>query len=212
MTSKTFLIVGASRGIGQEFVNQLFTREDTIVYAAVRNPTAKPSSIANGHDEHPSKSSAPSEIAVEGPTADGPPVKNNSANDETFSTKLKDASITNDTAAANGSPSQKNKILTMKLDVTSNTSVAAAAASIEDSSIDVLIINAGICHFGALKDQGPESMREIMETNICGPMRIIDAFKGKMTGAKKIVVLSSRLGSIGMCWGHTCGKYSSIYL
>lgn len=36
---KTWLIVGASRGIGLELVNQILQRKDTYVFAAARNPT-----------------------------------------------------------------------------------------------------------------------------------------------------------------------------
>jgi NAD(P)-dependent dehydrogenase (short-subunit alcohol dehydrogenase family) len=36
---KTWLIVGASRGIGLEFVNQLLARDDTYTYAVARNPS-----------------------------------------------------------------------------------------------------------------------------------------------------------------------------
>jgi NAD(P)-dependent dehydrogenase (short-subunit alcohol dehydrogenase family) len=36
---QTWLIVGASRGIGLEFVNQLLARHDTFVYAVARNPS-----------------------------------------------------------------------------------------------------------------------------------------------------------------------------
>jgi len=38
MTTTTYLIIGASRGIGLEFVNQLLARENTYVYATVRHP------------------------------------------------------------------------------------------------------------------------------------------------------------------------------
>lgn len=35
---KTYLIIGASRGIGLEFVQQILARPNTYVYAAARNP------------------------------------------------------------------------------------------------------------------------------------------------------------------------------
>ena len=209
MIPETFLIVGASRGIGQEFVAQLSTRECTVVYAAVRNPAAQTESTVNDHIVSSPYLSPPLDMTVRCAAITTLPIKNPSGKDGNHSTKLKNTSVTDDTATANNPPhshSKNNSILPMKLDVTSDASVAAAAASIGDSSIDVLIINAGICHLGALKHQGPESMREIMETNICGPMRVIDAFKGKMRGAKKIVVMSSLVGSIGRCWGQPCGK------
>lgn len=40
MTETVYFITGASRGIGLEFVNQLVKRQNSIVYAAARNPSS----------------------------------------------------------------------------------------------------------------------------------------------------------------------------
>jgi len=40
MAETVYFITGASRGIGLEFIHQLVKRENTLVYAAVRNPSS----------------------------------------------------------------------------------------------------------------------------------------------------------------------------
>jgi NAD(P)-dependent dehydrogenase (short-subunit alcohol dehydrogenase family) len=53
MTETVYFITGVSRGIGLEFINQLIRRENSIVYAGVRNPSSLnqhfPSLPANLH-------------------------------------------------------------------------------------------------------------------------------------------------------------------
>lgn len=51
LPKKTWLIIGASRGIGHEFVRQLLVRGEN-VYATVRDPTGEhQSSFWTGHGE-----------------------------------------------------------------------------------------------------------------------------------------------------------------
>jgi NAD(P)-dependent dehydrogenase (short-subunit alcohol dehydrogenase family) len=40
MTETVYFITGASRGIGLEFIKQLVNRDNTIIYAGVRNPSS----------------------------------------------------------------------------------------------------------------------------------------------------------------------------
>ncbi len=63
----------------------------------------------------------------------------------------------------------------VKLDVTSATDVAAAAAALGD--VNLVINNAGIAPFGTLAgDPSLEAARAVMETNYFAPLRVANAF------------------------------------
>ena len=68
-------------------------------------------------------------------------------------------------------------ITTLRLDVTSDDSVAQACGQVmsERGHIDVLINNAGIATFGVVEDLPLEVFRETMETNYFGALRCIKA-------------------------------------
>ncbi|MBB5192828.1 NAD(P)-dependent dehydrogenase (short-subunit alcohol dehydrogenase family) [Silvimonas terrae] len=70
-------------------------------------------------------------------------------------------------------------VIPVKLDVTSDTDVAALAAEFKD--VTVLVNNAGIAQMtGFLDDNGVESARQQMETNYYGPLRLTRAFAGTL--------------------------------
>ncbi|MEV0332020.1 SDR family NAD(P)-dependent oxidoreductase [Nocardia sp. NPDC050717] len=87
------------------------------------------------------------------------------------------------------------------LDVTSDGSVAAAAASVraEGGRLDVLINNAGIGGpRTAPSGTGPDDLREVFETNVFGPIRVTNAFLPllRLSEQPRIVMVSSGIGSI----------------
>ncbi|MEO3750824.1 SDR family NAD(P)-dependent oxidoreductase [Streptomyces sp. B6B3] len=94
---------------------------------------------------------------------------------------------------------------TVQLDVTSDASVAAAAATIEaDGGLDVLINNAGIegrrpdnSIIGAA-DETADQMRHLFETNVFGTVRVTHAFLPllRRSAAPVVVNLSSGLASL----------------
>ncbi|GGP20741.1 SDR family oxidoreductase [Silvimonas iriomotensis] len=70
-------------------------------------------------------------------------------------------------------------VIPVKLDVTSDSDVAALAAELKD--VTVLINNAGIAQMnGFLDDNAMESARAQMETNYFGPLRLARAFAGTL--------------------------------
>jgi NAD(P)-dependent dehydrogenase (short-subunit alcohol dehydrogenase family) len=66
-------------------------------------------------------------------------------------------------------------VIPIRLDVTNDEDVAAAAG--EATDVTLLVNNAGIARFGAFLDDGAvDGMREHFEVNVIGPMRVARAF------------------------------------
>jgi NAD(P)-dependent dehydrogenase (short-subunit alcohol dehydrogenase family) len=90
----------------------------------------------------------------------------------------------------------------LALEVTDDRSVAEAAKALaaETGSLDALVNNAGIADgFGISPLEEPiEITRNVYEVNVFGPIRVTQAFMPllKASGAGRIVMISSELGSI----------------
>ena len=85
----------------------------------------------------------------------------------------------------------------LKFDTRDHAAITAAAASV-DEPIDVLINNAGIIgpRTNSSLDADFESFAEVLDVNVLGPLRVIQAFLPllrRATGAK-IMTISSQLG------------------
>jgi NAD(P)-dependent dehydrogenase (short-subunit alcohol dehydrogenase family) len=83
------------------------------------------------------------------------------------------------------------------IDITSDTSVAALGDRLGNTQIDVLINNAGILKRVTLEDLDFESIREQFEVNALGPLRVTHALLPLLKTGSKIVLMTSRMGSIG---------------
>jgi NAD(P)-dependent dehydrogenase (short-subunit alcohol dehydrogenase family) len=90
----------------------------------------------------------------------------------------------------------------LDLDVRSDASVEACVATLlgREGRIDVLVNNAGFMAFGESEGTSPEEAREQFETNLFGPMRLINAVLPVMRrqGRGRIVNLSSLVGLVGV--------------
>lgn len=90
----------------------------------------------------------------------------------------------------------------LALDVTSDGSIAAAKQALAGRPVDVLVNNAAI--FGPRGRQSALDMdfgawREVFEVNVYAPLRVAQAFLPNVEAGsgRKIVTISSRMGSIG---------------
>ncbi|MBF4591961.1 SDR family NAD(P)-dependent oxidoreductase [Curtobacterium sp. VKM Ac-1395] len=108
----------------------------------------------------------------------------------------------------------------LRLDVTSDASVVAAAAELEDrvGTLDVLVNNAGVS--GAFDPvtwgQDPTTididvLRGVVDTNVYGVIRVTNAMLPLLRGsdAPRIVNTSSSMGSLGRQPGPVMAVYSS---
>lgn len=97
------------------------------------------------------------------------------------------------------------------VDITSDPSVANIAQRLQDTTINVLINNAGILERVTLDDLDFESIRQQFEVNALGPLRLTKALLPLMNDGGKLVLMTSRMGSIddntsGSSYGYRMSK------
>jgi NAD(P)-dependent dehydrogenase (short-subunit alcohol dehydrogenase family) len=97
------------------------------------------------------------------------------------------------------------------IDITSDASVADLCDRLGDTAIDVLINNAGIVKRVTLEDLDFESIREQFEVNALGPLRVTHGLLPLLKAGSKIVLMTSRMGSIadntsGSSYGYRMSK------
>lgn len=83
------------------------------------------------------------------------------------------------------------------VDITSDASVAALQARLGNRTIDVLINNAGILKRVTLENIDFDSIRQQFEVNALGALRVTHALLPNLKAGSKIVLMTSRMGSIG---------------
>ena len=83
------------------------------------------------------------------------------------------------------------------IDITSDASVADLQTRLDNTPIDGLINNAGILKRVTLENLDFDSIRQQFETNALGPLRITHALLPNLKAGSKIVLMTSRMGSIG---------------
>jgi NAD(P)-dependent dehydrogenase (short-subunit alcohol dehydrogenase family) len=82
------------------------------------------------------------------------------------------------------------------VDVTSDADVAALAKRLGGTSIDVLILNAGILRGDDLEGFSFDDVRAQLEVNALAPLRVARALRPLLPTGAKIAVITSRMGSI----------------
>lgn len=82
------------------------------------------------------------------------------------------------------------------LDVTDSNSIDNLVKRVGDRKLDILINNAGILEPNNLENLDIESIRRQFEVNSLGPLRVSRAFLESMNRPGKIIIITSRMGSI----------------
>jgi NAD(P)-dependent dehydrogenase (short-subunit alcohol dehydrogenase family) len=98
-----------------------------------------------------------------------------------------------------------------KIDITSDASVTDLRDRLGDTAIDGLINNAGIVKRVTLEDLDFDSIREQFEVNALGALRVTHALLPNLKADSKIVLMTSRMGSIadntsGSSYGYRMSK------
>lgn len=83
------------------------------------------------------------------------------------------------------------------IDVSSDDDVKDLAGRLKGTPIDLLILNAGILRSDDLTDLDLASVREQIEVNAIGPLRVTSALLGNLSSGAKLALMTSRMGSIG---------------
>lgn len=97
------------------------------------------------------------------------------------------------------------------IDITSDASVADLHQRLGETDIDVLINNAGIIQRVTLEHLDFESIREQFEVNALGALRVTQALLPRLQAGAKVVMMTSRMGSIadntsGNSYGYRMSK------
>ncbi|MDY6902115.1 MAG: SDR family oxidoreductase [Cyanobacteriota bacterium] len=82
------------------------------------------------------------------------------------------------------------------VDITSDSSVSQLVKKLDGKTIDVLINNAGIIERVSLDNLDFDSIRRQFEVNAVGPLRLTQALLNNLKSGSKIIMMTSRMGSI----------------
>jgi NAD(P)-dependent dehydrogenase (short-subunit alcohol dehydrogenase family) len=82
------------------------------------------------------------------------------------------------------------------LDVTSDASVAGLDERLGDTELDLLVNNAGIMTHESLEDLDFDRIREQLEINSLGPLRVTAALLDRFRTGAKIAFITSRMSSL----------------
>ncbi len=82
------------------------------------------------------------------------------------------------------------------VDMTSDAAMASLVERLDGLPLDGLILNAGILESTGLEDLKVESLRRQFEVNALGPLRLTHALLPQLRNGSKLVLMTSRMGSI----------------
>jgi NAD(P)-dependent dehydrogenase (short-subunit alcohol dehydrogenase family) len=82
------------------------------------------------------------------------------------------------------------------VDMTNDAAMASLVERLDGIHLDGLILNAGILESTGLEDLKAESLRRQFEVNALGPLRLTHALLPQLRNGSKLILMSSRMGSI----------------
>src|SRR5437868_9876502 len=82
-----------------------------------------------------------------------------------------------------------------EVDVTSDAAVAGLARRLEGQPLSELFCNAGILRHDDLGAGQMDDVREQLEVNALGPLRVVKALRANLGAGSKIALITSRMGS-----------------
>jgi NAD(P)-dependent dehydrogenase (short-subunit alcohol dehydrogenase family) len=83
------------------------------------------------------------------------------------------------------------------VDVTADQDVADLARRLDGVRLDVVVCNAGILRGSGLEAANLDDVREQLEVNAIGPLRVTRALLPNLGAGSKLALITSRMGSIG---------------
>lgn len=97
------------------------------------------------------------------------------------------------------------------VDITSDTDIARLVKSLDGTFLDVLINNAGIIERVSLDNLDIDSIRRQFEVNALAPLKLTRALLPNLKAGSKIIIMTSRMGSIedntsGNSYGYRMSK------
>ena len=82
------------------------------------------------------------------------------------------------------------------IDITRDSDVSKLAKRLANTSIDVLVVVAGVLKHTSLDDLDFDTIRELFDVNAVGPLRVTAALTPRLVSGSKVALLTSRMGSI----------------
>ena len=82
------------------------------------------------------------------------------------------------------------------IELSDESSIAELVARLDGLPLDGVILNAGIIQSMGLVDLDPEGIRRQFEVNALAPLLLTRALMGQMPSGSKLVLMTSRMGSI----------------
>jgi NAD(P)-dependent dehydrogenase (short-subunit alcohol dehydrogenase family) len=90
------------------------------------------------------------------------------------------------------------------VEVTSDAAVQKLDARLGDAKLDLLVANQGILRADSLENLDLDAVREQIEVNAIGTLRLVHGLRKRLTKGAKVVLVTSRMGSIG---DNSSGRY-----